>query len=79
MREPVPLPLSCPYCGGAVEVQFRDFPTDEILRAKVEIPTTQHTWTYPYCQKQNSGGFPGGFPGKIAWVTKGHAETKARH
>ena len=37
------------------------------------IPDLDKTpWTCPYCQQEN----PGGFPGQIAWVSKGHGDSQ---
>jgi len=63
--DPAALPLNCVHCGGAVTVQMSGWLTT------LTIPELDKTpWTCPYCQQEN----PGGFPGQIAWVSKGHGD-----
>jgi hypothetical protein len=64
---PIALPMHCAYCHGAVTLQMSDWrqamslpPDDRPLRTAV--------WRCPYCQQMDSGGFPG----RLAWVRKGH-------
>ena len=74
MPDPVTLPVQCAHCGGKVTLQMSDWP--RVADAENEPPTsdkplppqTSQTWTCPYCNQANEGGFPDG----LAWVRKGH-------
>lgn len=70
---PVTLPVHCVHCGGAVTLQMSDWPTvlshDGSSPVPEDHPGLQKaSWGYPWCQRENEGGFPG----RLAWVTKGH-------
>jgi hypothetical protein len=57
MSEPFAIPLFCPHCGGALEVQTTDWQSDE--------PIVEQAWICPYCGAENLGGLSG----RVAWVT----------
>ena len=70
----VTLPLHCAYCGGAVTLQLTGWPLT-IRHDGRPVPDDEpelhkSIWQCPYCKRENEGGFPGRF----AWVTKGHQE-----
>lgn len=77
---PVRLDVLCSSCGGAVTLRMSDWPTDMALHhATLEVtpingPTPDPKWTCPYCQRENSGGFPG----RMAWVSKRATEDRPR-
>ena len=58
----VTLPIQCATCHGAVTLQLAAWPPDQ------PIPQTQ-AWVCPYCFSKNEGGFPG----RLAWVTRRYA------
>lgn len=70
--------LNCAHCGGPVTLQMTDWPAAVRLDGSPTNPDDiQHRlarWSCPYCQKDNQGGFPG----RMAWVTKRVAAT-GRH
>jgi hypothetical protein len=77
--KPDDLPLNCAYCGGAVTLQFWDYPNaanaDGAPLDPYSIHQTRAEWHCPYCQRVNQGGFPG----KLAWVVKRVEDSDAKH
>lgn len=71
MAAPVTLPVHCAHCGGKVTLQMSDWPAmvhHGTLAPFEPVQEYRQTWGCPYCHNQNEGGFPG----RMAWVTKGH-------
>jgi hypothetical protein len=64
--DPTTLPLHCPHCGGAVTVQYSDYPDDG--------PTLPTAYKCPWCGKLHMFTSPG----KFLWVTKGHEPPEAQ-
>lgn len=64
------LDIHCAYCGGAVTIQMSEWPSvinHDLSPVPADHPGLQlAVWKCPYCEKQNEGGFPG----RMAWVTK---------
>ena len=76
MSEPVTLPVHCAHCGGAVELQFTDWPS--VLAddgGPADDALSLQTWTCPYCGAQNEGEFPD----RVEWVTKRHRGLGENH
>ena len=72
----VTLPLNCAHCGGPITVQFTAWTAPLDGRGNpAAIQHQQAEWDCPYCQRENSGGFPG----RLAWVTKRIEESDAKH
>lgn len=66
------LPVSCVHCGGAATLQRSGFPlvmSHDGTPVPPDHPLLQKaSWQCPHCGRENEGGFPG----RMAWVTKGH-------
>ena len=67
---PETLPVYCAHCGGAVTLQMSSWPNTRTHALPHWSDADRADWRCPYCFKENTGGFPG----RLAWVTKGHRE-----
>ena len=67
---PETLPINCPHCGGAMTLQFRDWPATPRSggpgAAAERIDLKPARWNCLYCEQENCGEFAG----RLAWATK---------